>query len=246
MEKRDAVKRLMKSSTGEEREYWDGIQNAIKVLMNTFYGGVMASPFYRFTNVDLGSAVTSFARDTITRLIDRLEKRGFRVIYGDTDSVFIESGAKSVKEAVELGSRLSAELSREEGVTIEFEKVMDPLFSHGAKKRYAGKIVYPEDAKGTILVRGYETRRTDSFDLQSEALARVFDLILQRDIEGAINYSKDIVRRVLRGGDPSIPLEKLVISRSVKSFDSYEQESLANVRVAKKLIEMGGRPSCLA
>ena len=118
--------------------------------------------------------------------------------------------------------------------------VLDPFFSHGAKKRYAGRCVYPDDMKGEIVIKGYEVRRTDSFDLQSKALSKVIDYILNRDVQGAIKYADDLIKKV-RSGDPSIDIESLVISRTVKEFDSYRanQESLANIRAAKKLIEMG-------
>lgn len=238
MSERDKVKKLMKSASEEEREYLDGIQGAIKILMNTFYG-VLASSFWRFTNLEIGGAVTAYARNTIKALIDKLKEENYKVIYGDTDSIFIESGAASHEEAAEVGKELSSRLSTEEGVIVEFEKVMDPLFSHGAKKRYAGRIVYPEAQEGEVLVRGYEVRRTDSFDLQSESLSRVFDFVLNRDVEGAVNFRNSIVDKVKRG-DPSIEIERLVISRTVKQFDQYKDEkSLANVRVAKKLIEQG-------
>ncbi len=238
MDQRDAVKRQMKTASPGEKEYLDGVQGAIKILMNTFYG-VLASSFYRFTNLDIGGAVTAFARKTITSLIDKLKNENYRVIYGDTDSIFIESGASSDSEAVKVGMELSERVSRDEGVTVEFEKVMDPLFSHGAKKRYAGKIIYPESQKGEILVRGYEVRRTDSFDLQSQALSHVFDLVLDRDIEGAVAYKREIVDKI-RKGDSSIDIESLVISRTVKEFRSYKEEkSLANVRIARMLMERG-------
>ena len=238
MDERDNVKKLMKESSGEDRDYYDGVQGALKILMNTFYG-VLASSFYRFTNVEIGSAITAFARETIKKVIKTLERDGYSVIYGDTDSVFLESGVESAEEAVNLGEALSVKLSKEEQITLEFEKVMDPFFSHGAKKRYAGRIVFPDDQKGEVLVRGYEMRRTDSFDLQSEALSTVFDCLMERDIEGAVDYSRDIVKKVMEG-DESIPIDKLVISRSVKPFSQYKDEnSLANVRVAKKLMERG-------
>ena len=238
MQERDAVKARMKTANAEEREYLDGIQGALKILMNTFYG-VLASSFYRFTNLDIGSAVTGYARETIKALIEKLTDEKFKVIYGDTDSVFIESGAGTSEEAIRIGRELSERISREEGVVVEFEKVMDPLFSHGAKKRYAGKIVYPESQKGEVLVRGYEVRRTDSFDLQSESLSKVFDLVLNRDLEGAIAYRNEIIRKIREGDTSTINIDDLVISRSVRDFRSYKEQSLANIRVAKKLIEMG-------
>ncbi len=105
------------------------------------------------------------------------------------------------------------------------------------KKRYAGKIVYPEENNGEILVRGYETRRTDSFNLQSEALKKVFDLILSRNVNGAKQYAEDLIKKVSLG---NIDNEDLVISRSVKDFDTYKNaSSMANVNAAKKMIERG-------
>ncbi|KAA8923150.1 DNA-directed DNA polymerase [Thermoplasma sp.] len=240
MADRDDVKRKMKAAKSrEEREFYDGIQNAIKVLMNTFYG-VLASSFYRFTDHKIGSAITAFARETIKGIISTLQAAGNTVIYGDTDSVFVASGGKSTEEAIKRGKDLSERLSKEQGLTLDFQMVLDPFFSHGAKKRYAGRCVYPEDMKGEIIIKGYEVRRTDSFDLQSQALSKVIDFILNRDIDGAIRYADDLIRKV-RSGDPSIDIESLVISRTVKEFDSYRanQESLANIRAAKKLIEMG-------
>ena len=161
------------------------------------------------------------------------------MIYGDTDSVFIESGQTTEEDTIKMGHDLSERLSAEESISLEFEKVLNPFFSSGAKKRYIGRIIYPDDQKGETLVRGYEVRRTDSFDLQSETLSRLFEYVLDRDVEGAVKYSRDMVERV-RKGDESIPIEKLVISRSVKKFGDYKDgKSLANVRVAQKLIERG-------
>jgi DNA polymerase I len=240
MERRDSVKKQMKNATGEEKEYLDGVQNALKILMNTFYG-VLASAFYRFTNPDLGSSVTSFARNTIMGLISDLKSKNLKVIYGDTDSVFIESGEKDLDKAIEMGINLTKQISTNLNISIEFEKIMDPFFSHGAKKRYVGKIVYPKEDKGTMLVRGYEVRRTDSFDLQSELLQTVFDHLMEKDVKGAREYAVDVIERLVKG-DKSIDMAKLVISRSVKSDSSYSNaNSMANVRAARKLQEMGER-----
>ena len=239
MRERDEVKKMAKNASSEsDRNYYDGVQGAIKILMNTFYG-VLASSFYRFTNPEIGSSVTHYARNTIQNVMDKLERSGHRVIYGDTDSVFIESGKSSVDETVKFGEELSKRLSAEEGILLDFEKVLDPFFSHGAKKRYVGRIAYPKDQEGKILIRGYEVRRTDSFDLQSESQSKVFEFIMNRDPEGAVEYAKDIISKISRG-DRTIPIQKLVISRSVRDESEYaNSDSLANVRIARKLKEMG-------
>jgi DNA polymerase I len=96
-----------------------------------------------------------------------------------------------------------------------------------------------------MVVRGYEIRRTDAFDLQSEAQGRVFEKILDRDQDGSIALAKQIVAEV-RLGTPTLanperdPIEALVISRTVKEENQYvNPNSMSNVIAARKLEEMG-------
>ncbi len=234
MKRRDETKRLMKEAKNEEeRRYYNGLQNAIKILMNSFYG-VFASSFYRFTNKSIGASITAFARENIKNAIKKLQEEGYNVIYSDTDSVFFESPEKNLDGSIRIGKEVAEKFSRG-GITMEFEKVLNPFFSHGAKKRYVGKIVWPQ--KGEIIVRGYEIRRTDSFDLQSEALMAVFEDILRGDTEKAIETARDIVKKVATG---KVPIESLVISRTCKDYNYYkEPDSMANVQTAKKMEKMG-------
>ncbi len=80
-------------------------------------------------------------------------------------------------------------------------------------------------------------RRTDSFDLQSETLQAVFEKVLDGDNEGAVALTRKAIDDLVAGNvDPS----KLVISRTVRDFDSYKaSDRMVNVRAAKKLQEMG-------
>ena len=237
MKTRDMYKSMMKNEKNEDRKrYLNSMQNSVKILMNSFYG-VFASNFYRFTDQNIGAAITAFARETIKGIIRDLESRGIKVVYGDTDSIFIKTEKKTLEEALKLAFQIRDEISNKLGIQLEVERILDPMFSHGAKKRYAGRIIYPEQEKGNIIVRGYEIRRTDSFDLQSEALMEIFNHILDRDVTGALRRAKQIIQDVKSG---NVDIEKLVISRSVKDFDTYKDaDSLANVQAARKLQEMG-------
>jgi len=237
MRTRDKYKLMMRNETDPGRKrYLNSMQSQVKILMNSFYG-VFASSFYRFTDQNIGSSITAFARETIKGIINDLNSRGIQVIYGDTDSVFIKTGKTDVDSAVSFSVSIGEEISKRLGIQIEVERVLDPLFSHGAKKRYAGKVVYPENERGNLIVRGYEIRRTDSFDLQSEALTEIFNYILNRDVNGALRRAKEIISDVKSG---RVEIDKLVISRSVKDFEFYkEQDSLANVQTAKKLMKQG-------
>ncbi|MCI4336911.1 MAG: DNA polymerase II [Thermoplasmata archaeon] len=228
---RDRFRQLANNGPDVElRPYYDGLQYAVKLLMNSFYG-VMASSFYRFTNKDIGAAITAFARDAITTIIRELETEGSEVVYSDTDSVFVRSPEPSLEGARKFGEELSRRFTHE-GVTFEFQSVYEALFSHGAKKRYVGRTAWP---KVELVVRGYESRRTDAFDYQSEALNDVFERVLRGDIEGAIAQARELVQRCRRG---DVPPERLVVARSVRAEEEYNEstrEALPFLRVFKQL-----------
>lgn len=216
--------------TPELAEYYNGLQNAVKVLMNSFYG-VLASSFYRFTNKDIGAAITAFAREAITSIIRDLEKDGFDVVYSDTDSVFVKSPTPSLEGSREFGESIAKRFTHE-GVTFEFQSVYEAFFSHGAKKRYVGRTVWPREE---LVVRGYETRRTDAFDYQSDALLQVFDLALKSDTDGAVRRSRELVQAVRA---KQVPPERLVIARTVRPEGQYNEatrDSLPFLRVFRKL-----------
>ncbi|MFW6142254.1 MAG: DNA-directed DNA polymerase [Candidatus Saliniplasma sp.] len=229
MEERDSVKKKMREAEDEKvKDYYGGLQAAIKVLMNSFYG-VFASSFYRFTDKRIGESITAFARKNIKELIEKLEGDGLKVIYSDTDSVFFRSPKENLEDTIELSKNIAEDYSKG-AIILEFEKVLNPFFSHGMKKRYVGKIIWPEE---DMLVRGYELRRSDSFGAQNEALEDVFQHILDDDIDGAIETAKRWIEKTRNG---EVELEELVVSRTCKKYSYYKNpDSMPNVQAARKM-----------
>ncbi|MGI0149918.1 MAG: DNA polymerase domain-containing protein, partial [Thermoplasmata archaeon] len=225
------------------REFYRGLQDAIKVLMNAFYG-VLASSFYRFNDPKVGASITAFARSTVQGIIGELEREGVKVVYADTDSVFFQSPAADRDGSLDFAKRTAERFSKGR-VTMDVDKIYRRLFSHGRKKRYAGRVAWPPETEGEIVVRGYEIRRTDAFDLQSRAQLAVFDRILEGDAEGAIDLAKRTVGEVRGGNLPFAAPEEdavgtLVISRTVKEETHYVNPgSMSNVLAARKLEERG-------
>jgi len=222
------------SPTGDGADYYNGLQNAVKVLMNSFYG-VLASSFYRFTNKEIGASITAFAREAITSIIRELERGGYDVIYSDTDSVFVRSPVETLEGAREFGEGLARRFTAA-GATFEFQSVYETFFSHGAKKRYVGRAVWPREER---VVRGYETRRSDAFDYQSEALLEVFDLVLKGDTDAAVRRSRELVLAVR---EHRVPVERLVIARAVRGEEEYNastRDALPFLRVFRQLRSEG-------
>ena len=266
MNSRDKYKKAYSQALedGDEDEAFlnDQLQYAVKILMNSFYG-VFASSFYRFTHEKLGASITEWARYNITEIITNLESDGYDVVYSDTDSIFVctmsqdntpakkpDSGSELLawesakEETIKLGEQL-ASLFTKEGAELEFETALSAFFSHGAKKRYVGRVIWPREE---LLIRGYEVRRTDSFSILSKTMTEMFELILEGDEEGAINLAKSVITEVQQG---KIPASDLIVSRSCKGswdkkygkwvFDKIyaNPDSLPYVRAAKERISRG-------
>ncbi len=232
---RDRFREHARSESSEElRQYYDGLQNAVKILMNSFYG-VLASSFYRFTDKEIGSAITAFAREAIKSIIRALEADGHTVVYSDTDSVFVRSPEPSLEGSRRFGEEVARRFT-DAGVTFEFQSVYESLFSHGVKKRYVGRAVWPKEE---MVIRGYETRRTDAFDYQSEALLQVFELVLRGDTEGAVRRSRELVQACR---EEKVPADQLVIARSVRAEEEYNEttrDALPFLRAYRQLRSEG-------
>ena len=233
MADRDEAKKLQAAAkTEDEENYYKRVQGAIKILMNSVYG-VFASYFYRFTNLDIGASITAYAREYVKDILAELEKEGLEVIYGDTDSVFFRSPHDDLEKTVEFGEKI-AERYSVGAKQLEFEKILQPFFSHGVKKRYVGKQVWPKEG---MLIRGYETRRTDSFPIQVQALEDIFAKLMARDIDNALESSKDWVTKVSEG---EFNDNQFVISKTVNLNRKYvNEDNQAHLQAYKKYIETG-------
>jgi DNA polymerase-2 len=84
---------------------------AIKILMNSFYG-VLGTSACRFYDPELANAITSFGRAVLAEAKRRAEAAGFHVLYGDTDSLFVATGADDPAEARRVASDLAGRLDR--------------------------------------------------------------------------------------------------------------------------------------
>ena len=282
MAQRDEHKASLRASkaSGDDAgvAFHDAMQYAVKILMNSFYG-VFASGFYRFTHRDLGSSITAWARQNIKTIIAALEEEGHGVVYSDTDSIFVrcpvddeaptvldpavveaakagdatakadvDAHRQGVESMVSFGQALAARYTRD-AAELEFERGLSVFFSHGAKKRYIGHVVWPTQE---MLVKGYETQRTDSFPYLSATMKEVFKFALADQGAELVAYAKARVSALKRC---EVPAREVVLAKSCKgrvlknpvkgerdvdfSKDYVNPDSMAQVRVAKARINMG-------
>jgi len=84
----DYIEELSAVRTQARAEGRPGLAQAVKILMNSFYG-VMGSPGCRFYNPVLPVSVTATGQWVLRTAREHLEQQGYRVLYGDTDSLFV-------------------------------------------------------------------------------------------------------------------------------------------------------------
>jgi len=223
--KRSALKRELETLRKDTHEYQllDIRQQAIKILTNAFYGYTGWTPA-RWYRRECAEATAAWGRHFIKQAIKRAEEMGLEVIYGDTDSLFVKArDGQLMEKAKELAGVMSRELPLE----LDIERIYDVIFFTEKKKRYAGLT-----SDGEIIIKGLEVRRGDWCALAKEIQADVLRAILEkRDPSKAVRLVQEVVSCVREG---KIPLDKLVIHKTLtKKISSYESIQ-AHVRAAKR------------
>ena len=225
---------------------------AIKILMNSFYG-VLGTSGCRFASPDLANAITGFGREILLWTRGRIEAAGYEVLYGDTDSLFVQSGIDDPAAARELGCDLAArtteDLARHVAETwrvpsrleLRFERLYLRLLlattrggSGGARKRYAGLV---QDADRTeVVLTGLEAVRRDWTQLARQVQRELYErLFRDRELE---SYLRDVVAD-LRAGRLD---DQLVYRRALrKDLDAYTASAPPHVTAARRLGRRAGR-----
>src|SRR6185437_16139470 len=72
--------------------------HAIKILMNSFYG-VLGTSACRFYNPALANSITGTGREILLWSKRWFETAGFTVLYGDTDSLFVQSHRADLRDS---------------------------------------------------------------------------------------------------------------------------------------------------
>lgn len=237
METRSAVKKQMRPATEPELiRQLNAKQLALKDMANSLYGytGYIRSRLYV---MDVAGAITGYGRENIIKTKDLVENNfNVKVLYGDTDSIFMKTDIADLDRAQQKGEEISAYVTeRLPGLRFAFEKIFK-TFLILSKKRYAGwKFERSVDGwKDRLEMKGIETVRRDWCELTTESMGEVLRIILkEQDAKKAIQYTRGIIKDLSEG---KIPLEKLTVVKGVtKSVDAYDGMQ-PHVELAKKIM----------
>tara|TARA_Y100000310_G_scaffold186269_1_gene186398 strand:- start:52165 stop:54480 length:2316 start_codon:yes stop_codon:yes gene_type:complete len=219
---------------------------AIKILMNSMFG-IMANPACRFYDINIANAITHFGQFFIKLTAEKVQKLKYEVIYGDTDSIFINPKQKNNKKAKEIGNKIQDHINkiykkdikkiynRESFLELEFEKIYKKFLmpkvrgsETGAKKRYAGLI--EKQGKEKIEITGLEAVRGDWTELAKKFQYELLDRIFHN--KQITSFIKQFVKDLEKGKYDSL----LAYRKSIrKEVGEYTKTTPPHIKAARKI-----------
>eukprot|EP01022_Parablepharisma_sp_SALTPOND_P003542 TRINITY_DN1143_c0_g1_i1.p1 TRINITY_DN1143_c0_g1~~TRINITY_DN1143_c0_g1_i1.p1 ORF type:complete len:1280 (+),score=197.21 TRINITY_DN1143_c0_g1_i1:7245-11084(+) len=245
-QRREVKKQLAASRDPLIQQQCDIKQRALKLSANSMYGclGFTNSRFYA---KPIAALITKKGRDTLKRAHDLATKElNLHVIYGDTDSLMINSNKEGLEDALEIAKKLKGEINKAYSkLEIEIDGVFKSLLLLKKKKYAALKLKNPFDERGgtTIDIKGLDMVRRDWCQLtkvlSDEVLKELLSGKNSEEIAAALNkkfaeYGSKLQQRQLK-------LSQFIITKQLtKSVSEYKDaQRQPHVRVAQALIKKG-------
>ncbi|KAF0683127.1 Aste57867_24815 [Aphanomyces stellatus] len=230
------IKHAMKQTTNKRMSrVLDARQLALKMIANVTYGYTAASFSGRMPSAQLADAIVQCGRTTLEaaiKVVETHETWHAKVVYGDTDSLFVHLRGRTLHEALRIGSEIAAEVTARnpKPVCLKLEKVYVGSFLV-SKKRYVGyKFESPTD-KGQIDAKGIETIRRDSCGVVQHAMRHWLRLVFTtRDLSRCKKY---LLQYWTQMHDGTIGLRDYIFAKEVR-LGTYAGQGPPGALVAKK------------
>ena len=237
LQARELKKKEMKGEKDPERyALLDAEQLAYKLTGNSLYGQ-LGSGTFKIRLQALAASVTAYGRKQILFAKDAIEKFygadknllncNAKVVYGDTDSLFVEfnprdsngerlQGREARQATIELTDEAGAFITKVLAAPhdFEFDKAFDPFLIF-SKKRYAGNM-YENNADDYVhKYMGIALKRRDNAPIVKTIFGGAMKMLLDnRDVSGAFTFVKSKCMELVEG---KVNLGQLTVTKSLRA-----------------------------
>ncbi|PIC42802.1 hypothetical protein B9Z55_009761 [Caenorhabditis nigoni] len=216
---------------------------ALKLTANSMYG-CLGFQYSRFYAKPLAALVTAKGREILMHSKDLVEKMGYSVVYGDTDSIMINTNSMDLAMAKKLGSEIKKAVNKCHRL---LELDLDGVFKRMLllkKKKYAALTINPDTKVEAKELKGLDIVRRDWSQLAKEIGTAVVDKILDSSLsrDEMISSIDDLLRDIRQKLDSgTVPIEMFQISKQLtKNPDQYgDVKAQSHAAVAQRLNKSG-------
>ncbi len=249
VDKRRLVKRALKTeSDPSKRSQLDVRQKALKLTANSMYG-CLGFESFRFFARPVAALVTAQGRSILQNTVDITQnKLGYEVVYGDTDSIMVNTNSTDLEEVTKIGARIKREINKLYNL-LEIEQ--DGVFKSMLllkKKKYAALCVkgVNDTPDGKVIVTEKETKgldlvRRDWCPLSKRVGHTVLDFILSGkeydDIVENIHEYLDKVATDIK--ERNIDIQEFIITKGLNKNpkDYPDAGNQPHLQVALAMLE---------
>lgn len=246
VDRRRQVKNMLKNECDTiKKQQLDIRQKALKLVANSMYGclGFANSRFYC---KPLAARITALGRSILSKTVELVESNDYEVIYGDTDSVMVNSRTRELDSAKKIADDIKQKVnSRYTKLDIDLDNIFQRILLLRKKKYAALSLVKNTDGTITSVkeLKGLDLVRRDWCPLSRELGCKVVDLLLsgesRSDVVDLIHRQMQQVESAVRNS--VIPLEKFIITKCLtKAPHLYPDiKSQPHVKVALEMMKSG-------
>ncbi len=234
--RRIRIKEILSKTTKAEKRVLYARQYALKTVANSMYG-YLSFAVARWYSIEAARSITAYGRYYIHDAIKRAEAAGFKVLYGDTDSVFLSLGEKSREEAETFIESVNKKLPGLMELEFEgfyprgiFVSIKGGDQPSGAKKKYA---LLGED--GEMIIKGFESVKRNYAHIAKEVQETILDIILrEEDVKKAFEFMRKTIAEVR---EHKLPIEKVILmtrlQKPLTKYQSIGPHVAAGIRLEK-------------
>jgi DNA polymerase I len=217
------------SLSEEQRQQYDVVSQALKVILNASYG-VMGAEIFPLYFLPAAEATTAIGRHTILETIKRCKELEIEVLYGDTDSLFIKNPTREqIQKVIEWAKK-------EHNVELEVDKEYRYVVLSSRKKNYLGVT-----KSGKVDVKGLTGKKSHTPPFIKTLFYELLDILSQvQSVEDFTNAKKQITNKITeyvkKVEAKEIPLSELAFNVMIsKAPSEYVKTVPQHIRAAKLL-----------